>query len=167
MSLSTIPTHPHLRPAGELSESLATDGSDGAGVAVVCHPIAGKHLAFDGRLLHGAPAELARPAPTGAEMAACEEVRVTILVNLWPYKPLGLRRLPDEVACELSSGDHFCLQADASPTPIPIADADSSPRRFEIGDGGTHPALLAEPAPGGGAEALGDTVAWRVRLQSE
>ncbi len=51
-------------------------------------PVAGKHLAFDGRLLHGAPPELAvRPAVGG--------VRVTLLVNVWLGSvPASLAPLP-------------------------------------------------------------------------
>jgi hypothetical protein len=56
------------------------------------YPRAGKHVAFDGRLLHGAPRELTRAgaAPPGY-------VRVSFLVNVWlGYKPRGIQRFPEE-----------------------------------------------------------------------
>lgn len=64
--------------------------------AFLSHPVAGKHLAFDGRLLHGALHDLAPP---------CEEayVRVSLLVNVWiGHQPLDARRLPADVAASLA-----------------------------------------------------------------
>lgn len=201
------------------------------GRAVVCHPRPGKHLAFDGRLLHGALVELQRTEPhlvvapasrsldvAGAGRtvarsdgdAACSAdplptsiasspVRVTILVNLWPYRPLGLTRLPADVASTLSNGDFFRLDHGALAQEIPELSWDDAPvghaerlvrpfgveealsrllninggigsgldtsdsgeidgtpihpilqpgpQRLEIGDGGTHAALLVAPWP--------------------
>ena len=62
------------------------DGFRGAcGAARLSYPEAGKHVVFDGRLLHGAPRELARAVPSGY-------LRVSFLVNVWlGYKPRGDR----------------------------------------------------------------------------
>lgn len=63
--------------------------------ASLSFPRRGRHLLFDGRLLHGAPHELARQteAPTW---------RGTVLVNLWArHKPCGVLRLPASKAREL------------------------------------------------------------------
>ena len=43
------------------------------------------------------------------------EVRVSILVNLWPSRPLAPGRLPSHEASLLSGGDPFALRAGATP----------------------------------------------------
>lgn len=60
--------------------------------AFASFPAAGKHLAFDGRLLHGAPHDLAPPAVE----------RITFLCNVWlRHTPRGLGRLPSELLAKL------------------------------------------------------------------
>ena len=62
-------------------------------------PRRGRHLAFDGRLLHGAPPELADSPVAGP-------VRVTLLVNVWVgYVPAGLQPLPAAAAAALGGLD--------------------------------------------------------------
>ncbi len=46
-----------------------------------CYPQPGRHLSFDGKLLHGAPASLALSVPAAA--ASTDQSRVTFLVNIW------------------------------------------------------------------------------------
>jgi hypothetical protein len=77
---------------------------------LISHPRRGKHLLFDGTLLHGAPAHLAlREASTvecshpnvRALTGGCEP-RVTFLVNLWSnHKPVGVATLPSDVRRDL------------------------------------------------------------------
>ena len=80
-------------PTVVLSQRIGQDGGmvgDGAiSEATVSQPVAGKHLAFDGRLLHLVAPELtAAPAEPGN--------RCTFLVNIWlHHKPRGLRPLPE------------------------------------------------------------------------
>lgn len=71
------------------------------------HPKIGKHLAFDGRLLHGAPAtffpasshRISSDEPL-AKKAKQERRRITLLVNVWVnHCPLDAEPLEDEV-CE-------------------------------------------------------------------
>jgi len=53
--------------------------------AVVCQPKTGRHLRFQGNLLHAVPSELAEPGYS--------EMRVTVLVNVWlGHKPSELKR---------------------------------------------------------------------------
>ena len=59
-------------------------GGMAEGWAVVSHPVAGKHLAFDGRLLHGAPAELARPAK-GEAKPIYKYVYTSIYIDIYVY----------------------------------------------------------------------------------
>ena len=84
------------------------------GAALISHPSVGKHLAFDGRLLPGAPAHPAlrrraavRDADEGDGKGEVEEegdpappLRVTFLVNVWPPngRPAGVSVLSAE-AC--------------------------------------------------------------------
>jgi hypothetical protein len=82
---------------------------------LVSRPRLGKHLVFDGELLHGAPAhnEL-RDIPSDHSMTAdlatidntsengdskltTNEVRVTFLVNVWKRKPAKVQPLPNEI----------------------------------------------------------------------
>jgi len=61
------------------------------GNVVVSHPVSGKHLAFDGRYLHGVPEVLNR----AAHGAAAEGRRVTLLVNVWlNHRPFAVQRFP-------------------------------------------------------------------------
>jgi hypothetical protein len=60
-------------------------------------PLAGKHMSFDGQLLHGAPHQLAPPPVQQAE------VRVTFLANVWlNYHPSGLEVMTRLSATSLS-----------------------------------------------------------------
>ena len=60
----------------------------------------GKHVAFDGRLLHGVFPELTPGEATGDPASGS---RVTFLVNIWlNHRPRDVRRLPDDVARALT-----------------------------------------------------------------
>ena len=91
---------------GPLGASLAPEGGHGGGGIVngdanafVSWPAVGKHVAFDGRWLHGAPTELA-----AAGEDADNHPRVTFLVNVWlNHVPSTATPLPDDVAGALSS----------------------------------------------------------------
>ena len=66
-------------------------------------PVPGKHICFDGTLLHGAPVELRNVfgscvPRTGKKRSA----RSTLLVNIWRgHRPRDPQRLPSEVAAKL------------------------------------------------------------------
>lgn len=74
--------------------------------AFISWPFLGKHLVFDGALLHGAPSELLprednamHPPSNDSKTTNSEEncKRITFLVNIWlNYRPLDLRPFPDE-----------------------------------------------------------------------
>ena len=66
--------------------------------AFVSQPVAGKHLSFDGRLLHGALQELGSPSSE-------QFVRTSILVNLWIGHQPDAHRLPAALAAKLSNMD--------------------------------------------------------------
>lgn len=58
----------------------------------VSRPVVGKHLVFDGRLLHGAPAHYALRG--SCDDAETSSRRTTFLVNLWTHhKPVGVKTL--------------------------------------------------------------------------
>jgi len=82
-------------------------GPIGSGTA--CYPRVGRHLSFDGRLLHGAPVELASPGTAGAGPSPTG-ARVTFLVNVWlQHKPNGVKPL-DETIVSLMGKDKVDLQ---------------------------------------------------------
>ena len=63
----------------------------------VSHPRRGKHLVFDGRLLHGAPSHpgLRRKSDKEGPSSPADPMRVTFLVNIWKKsKPAGVEPLP-------------------------------------------------------------------------
>lgn len=78
-----------------------------ASVVFLSHPRRGKHILFDGRLLHGAPAHMSlrerrttkivhSSEPSSLDLAPMQHHRVTFLVNLWlGHKPAGVSPLPD------------------------------------------------------------------------
>jgi hypothetical protein len=83
--------------------------------AYVSYPRLGKHIVFDGRLLHGCPHGLTRdaeasPAAGGASPphsppaeAGGRAPRLTLLVNLWRrHRPVGPQPLPQAVAAALA-----------------------------------------------------------------
>jgi len=77
--------HRHDEPEDEQMESM-----------IVSHPRRGKHLVFDGRLLHGAPACQAMSQNAAESQPA--GIRVTFLVNLWQHsKPCGINVLEPKV----------------------------------------------------------------------
>ena len=95
----------------------------------VCWPQRGKHLKFDGRLLHAAPEDLMDSNLLKQQMEACNitnsassqdkqvirrKRRVTFLVNIWlNHTPLGVEPFPDSMLDKLSQvrneQDYFCV----------------------------------------------------------
>lgn len=67
---------------------------------LVSRPQVGKHLVFDGRLLHGAPSHFALRNLT--QRSSSE--RLTFLVNVWVgHKPVGVRVLPNDMRSAINS----------------------------------------------------------------
>eukprot|EP00039_Didymoeca_costata_P029614 m.25525 g.25525 ORF g.25525 m.25525 type:complete len:437 (-) comp7712_c0_seq1:11-1321(-) len=77
------------------------------------HPAPGKHIAFDGRLLHGVPEELMIRSKKNTEKPKrrktvtspnLEKNRITFLANVWSKKPLDIETFPDNIIskCECS-----------------------------------------------------------------
>ncbi|KAG7370781.1 hypothetical protein IV203_019351 [Nitzschia inconspicua] len=69
---------------------------------LVSRPRRGKHLVFDGRLLHGAPYHVKmqpqEPAPTSEIVHEVATVRVTFLVNIWKdRRPANVQVLDDRI----------------------------------------------------------------------
>ena len=163
--------------------ATAADGSAGVattacarGAAYLSRPVPGKHLAFDGRLLHGCPAEYSLPPAAtveGGPSAAAEDagsLRVSLLVNVWRcHRPLAAHRLPAELAARLSSdpdgadgcSDLFVLRGGtefvapdewhghgATSTGAEAGVVLSAPPvTLHIGCGGTHPPVIVRGLP--------------------
>jgi hypothetical protein len=95
---------------------------------LVSHARRGKHLVFDGRLLHGAPSHHAlRPLSVNTSSdtnttetkeweditSTSEQWRITFLVNVWiGHKPAGVHGLPSEIRHELQREHDSCHAQD-------------------------------------------------------
>eukprot|EP00597_Dinobryon_sp_UTEXLB2267_P001096 CAMPEP_0170070370 /NCGR_PEP_ID=MMETSP0019_2-20121128/8686_1 /TAXON_ID=98059 /ORGANISM="Dinobryon sp., Strain UTEXLB2267" /LENGTH=363 /DNA_ID=CAMNT_0010278629 /DNA_START=356 /DNA_END=1447 /DNA_ORIENTATION=+ len=109
----------------------------------VSHPRVGKHLAFDGSLLHGAPSVLSHvlkdnehnsfnetnySSSSSSSSSDSSQFRVTLLVNIWlNYHPLHIFPLPDHflhtiVSSTLSYHDknEGTIFKISSPSEVPI-----------------------------------------------
>jgi hypothetical protein len=72
---------------------------------LLSRPVRGKHIVFDGRLLHGAPGHPALRSSQGGGNEACNDdnesrcpMRVTFLVNIWRTgRPAGVHILPQSI----------------------------------------------------------------------
>ena len=61
-------------------------------------PIPGRHIAFDGGLLHGGPAELATPFSNSGE-------RLSLVVNIWlQHRPLGVTLCSQKQSSSANAG---------------------------------------------------------------
>ena len=80
----------------EEEEEDSDDGEEGSQAkvnALVSFPVVGKHIAFNGRLLHGCPSSCA-PRPAAASGHDGDTKRVSLLVNVWlNHKPIGVEEL--------------------------------------------------------------------------
>eukprot|EP00956_Cyclotella_meneghiniana_P021165 scaffold38136_cov69-Cyclotella_meneghiniana.AAC.5 len=68
---------------------------------LLSRPVRGKHIVFDGRLLHGAPGH---PALRETADSKVGSLRVTLLVNIWRTgRPAGVDTLPQTIRNKLQS----------------------------------------------------------------
>ena len=87
-----------ITPDGVLQQ--AEEGAEGGSAeeewgAAVSYPVVGKHIAFNGRLLHGCPS-CAAPPPAAGQPAG---PRISLLVNVWlNHVPVGLAELHEHEA---------------------------------------------------------------------
>ena len=107
--------HPHLGTVTYLSSIRGAPtvifgkkgtfefGSDASGPLSECvlsYPIFGKHICFNGELLHGAPSDLVYPSVDKSN----EGVRVTFLVNIWlDHVPIQSQRLDESISKSLET----------------------------------------------------------------
>jgi hypothetical protein len=106
-------------PTIVLSRVYGENHNDGKDVDVlISHPRRGKHVVFDGRLLHGAPAALElRDAPAAVRLEnvlepdVASQERVTFLVNLWSQRrPASVETLPEEFRRKLKGSQAGTLE---------------------------------------------------------
>ena len=110
-----------------LPETSAASGT------FVSYPVAGKHVAFDGGLLHGVLAEMSSEGPADPDEPY---VRCTLLVNIWcSHRPLAAVRLPAEIAATLSNSPQAAFFAGATALPATLA---PQPQPRDHG-AGSHP----------------------------
>jgi len=108
-TVTYIAAPPRAAPTAVLETTAATPVGGPIRCCFLSRPVRGKHVAFDGRYLHGAPALLA-PPPAGLRASGgapqirtrLEEMRVTFLVNVWlGHQPAGVGSLPGDVRAAL------------------------------------------------------------------
>ena len=116
--------HPHIATVTSLSDggmnpTVIVEGAapvladDVSTITVpktdIAFPKAGKHISFDGRFAHGAPAL----APDGrADGTRDEPKRVTFLVNVWiSHLPAGAEELPQDVAESLTGAPNVHMRS--------------------------------------------------------
>ncbi|KAL1519695.1 hypothetical protein AB1Y20_023205 [Prymnesium parvum] len=103
--------------------------------------IVGRHLSFDGRLLHGAPSELMQPA---GKAAAGSARRVTFLVNVWlNHKPWGSDALEQDLATKIQASQSlpitFLSPSERTtnllpPTPVDLTGMQRQTRSWTFGE---------------------------------
>eukprot|EP00747_Dinoflagellata_sp_TGD_P207591 gnl/TRDRNA2_/TRDRNA2_81142_c0_seq1.p1 gnl/TRDRNA2_/TRDRNA2_81142_c0~~gnl/TRDRNA2_/TRDRNA2_81142_c0_seq1.p1 ORF type:complete len:453 (-),score=64.97 gnl/TRDRNA2_/TRDRNA2_81142_c0_seq1:16-1293(-) len=159
-----INVHPHLSTVTYLTDcgapTLILDrrnprSVESGSVAAACYgpirrgllsyPRIGKHIVFDGQLLHGT-VPLGAPADSDEQKAERAVERVTFLVNVWlNHRPSHCRPVPDSLAARLGDSS---LQVDLTPCTepscAPVAGASKSPeegamRSFETTFGRQEP----------------------------
>ena len=106
-SLPSVPFSPTI----VFSHTYVQGEDDLIDEMLVSQPCLGKHLVFDGKLLHGAPthedlreAPLASASPAPSDLSSDSAkawsdplLRVTFLVNIWHQKPAKVQPLPNEI----------------------------------------------------------------------
>ena len=151
----TVPTTTAAAPTVVFSHRYDESESHGISEMMVNHPAPHKHLVFDGRLLHGAPAhfalrrertELLSPTILSSRIADDDDddnnnsqsLRITFLVNIWlNHKPGAVGTLPDTIrkalnACGSNDACTSVLSRTASsplftgPLPVPTMTIDAA-----------------------------------------
>jgi hypothetical protein len=96
----------------------------------ISYPVFGKHISFDGRLLHGAPANAQLRNWRGVEPPKLTDdsqpkKRITFLVNIWlNHHPANVQPLPAEIVNSVLSNSHqstegaSLLLSSSSPTEV-------------------------------------------------
>lgn len=130
------------------------------------YPRAGRHLVFDGRLLHGAPAQEACQATNPGSQSTAK--RVTFLANIWVgHRPANASPLPTELQGFSNTGslkdvtDKTGTVLAETPTqvqPMSSAAAGGKPRAFPLEGGQLRTLLPAAPEEHGYPPVVMSTV---------
>lgn len=99
--------------------------------AMVSRPMPGKHISFDGRLLHGAPADADIWSAGSGGSGGAKGSRVTFLVNVWlNHVPSSAEPFPTEKMAGLAS-PHAAARAAGA---VPLEIIDEQPTAVQVGD---------------------------------
>ncbi|CAE8617271.1 unnamed protein product [Polarella glacialis] len=88
------------------SRTTQADSMAGPSRSWVCFPRAARHATFDGRFLHGIPAELQELQEDGGSALSGRSTgdRLSLLVNVWTsHRPEGVSRIPARLASHLKA----------------------------------------------------------------
>jgi hypothetical protein len=117
-TVTYLAAHNPSIPTIILNNNPSTPVGDPINQCFISFPKLGKHISFNGHLLHGAPIELLPPSTTDIP-----HIRVTFLVNIWlHHHPSGVLPLSKELIQEL---DLPMSSLTLSLLPNNIADMDS------------------------------------------
>eukprot|EP00755_Sulcionema_specki_P002950 Sspe_Gene.119468::Locus_115419_Transcript_1_1_Confidence_1.000_Length_1022::g.119468::m.119468 len=130
-------------------------GEYGVREGYVSYPVTGKHIAFNGNLLHGCPPEMMRKKDAKSRRSY---TRATFLVNLWlNHRPKDIVPFPSELAESMKAPPLHLSPPDA-PDSLPTAAASPSApvRGFALGRKGEEHQLWVPlpPKPPGGADTF-------------
>ena len=108
---------------------------------MISHAREGKHLCFDGRLLHGASSDILLRKQFHNEdeksdsLARKDGLRVTFLVNIWlSRRPSQVESLQNEIRSKLKS--YSIQQGDFLPSPMTTLEMiEKEPKRYFVEDG--------------------------------
>ena len=140
----TVVIGARVTPEGELNSTAAEDtcrsGDDAHSTerkydVFASYPVLGKHIAFNGRLLHGCPSSCALPRSRTAKQSGGKldiktttasgdgRQRVSLLVNIWlNHKPLGVEPISAAAAPPVVSPEQHSARAAAAASKLRSCD---------------------------------------------
>ena len=138
--------------------------------AFVSHPAVGKHIAFDGPLLHGVPPELAlsqskrRRKGKGGRGGEGSSLRYTFLANVWTeHRLVGIEPLPDAALGRLKlrpADVAAVLRPRSEPEALQTVQGAGPSLGFVFGRPGDEEHELWMPRPSGGGPGSSSIVAF-------
>lgn len=128
--------------------------------AFLSRPAPGKHISFDGRMLHGAPADANIWKQTASVAGTADASRVTFLVNVWlNHVPSSAEPFPTDRIAQLTPKDLVLRKPDVQPmerdaTSLDVCSASGS-KLVEMSFVAGVPVALCLPLPVASLETAG------------
>ena len=127
-------------PTVIFSHTYSDDEDKPIDTMLLSHAVRGKHVVFDGRLLHGAPSNAVWQTTSKQSSTTTSSLRVTFLVNVWlTGKPAGIDILSEDIRSKVVKANSFVSKRGNEMLP------DFSERevsRFHVHDSGEGTVIL-------------------------